>query len=102
MLIDSNAIFGEGKLILSPLVENDNSLPGLSGICTTLLVLDNDRLFVVGFSSSNGCVGFAVVGFSSVGSIGSGWTAHFFPHREISELIQRSKGLTERLQVIGS
>ena len=33
--LDSNAIFGEGKLTFNHLVENNNSFPGLRGICAT-------------------------------------------------------------------
>jgi hypothetical protein len=32
IFVDSNAMFGVGKLILNPLVENKSSFPGLSGI----------------------------------------------------------------------
>ena len=53
ILVDSNAIFGVGKLILSPLVENKSSFPGLSDICVVVFAFERDISFD---EESVGCV----------------------------------------------
>ena len=96
ILVDSKAIFGVGKLILNPLVENKSSFPGLSGICGVEFEFERDILFEeesVGLVSGISC---GIVGLT--GSVG----ATCFLLRESNELEARSIGLIDNLHTIVS
>lgn len=97
ILVDSNAMFGVGKLILNPLVENKSSFPGLSGICGVEFEFERDILFEeesvsVGLSAGRFC------GVGLTGSVG----ATCFLLRESNELEARSIGFTDNEHNIGS
>jgi hypothetical protein len=95
ILVDSNAIFGVGKLMLNPLVENKSSFPDLSGICFTLFVFESDILF-----DDESIV--SVAGIScGLGLTDSAGTTCFLL-RETNELDLRSNGLIDNVQSIGS
>jgi hypothetical protein len=96
IFVDSNAMFGVGKLILNPLVENKSSFPGLSDICVVVFAFERDISFD---EESVGCV--AVMSCGGVGFIGSAGATCFLL-RESNELEARSIGFIDNEHTIGS
>lgn len=100
-LVEANDMFGEGKLILIPLVENDNSFHGLRGICSTLLTLVRERLFVgIGSSFTEGSG--SGVGCSAGADVVTTAVFHCFLVRLIKVLVDIESGLIESLHSIDS
>ena len=96
ILVDSKAIFGVGKLILNPLVENKSSFPGLRAICGVEFEFERDILF-----EEESVVLLSVISCGGVGFTVS-VVATSFLLRDNNELEPRSIGLIDNEHNIGS
>ena len=96
ILVDSKAIFGVGKLILNPFVENKSSFPGLRGICGMVFEFKRETLFDEEVAGS--VLGMSWDGVVCIDSVG----VTCFLLRESNELDPRSNGLIDNLHTIVS